>query len=90
MAHLEKRVREQEDEIVCLKGALADVLRRVGQVESTRSKKFYNYCINTSCKDNILREKSLATYFEDSQFRKNRTFNFIVSKIYVDKRSRVR
>ena len=43
VAHLEKRVREQEDEIVCLKGALADVLRRVGQVESTRSKKFYNY-----------------------------------------------
>ena len=30
---------------------------------------------------NILREKSLAIYFEDSQFRRNRTFNFIVSKI---------
>ena len=39
---------------------------------------------------NILREKSLAIYFEDSQFRRNRTFNFIVSSIYVDKRSRVR
>ena len=39
---------------------------------------------------NILREKSLAIYFEDSQFRRNRTFNFIVSKIYVDKCSRVR
>ena len=39
---------------------------------------------------NILREKSLAIYFEDSQFRRNRTMNFIVSKIYVDKRSRVR
>ena len=39
---------------------------------------------------NILREKSLAIYFEDSQFRKNRTFNFIVPEIYVDKRSRVR
>ena len=38
----------------------------------------------------ILREKSLAIYFEDSQLRRNRTFNFIVSKIYVDKRSRVR
>ena len=35
----------------------------------------------------ILREKSLAIYFGDSQFRRNRTFNFIVSKIYVDKRS---
>ena len=38
----------------------------------------------------ILREKSLAIYFEDSQFIRIRTFNFIVSKIYVDKRSRVR
>ena len=38
----------------------------------------------------ILREKCLAIYFGDSQFRRNRTFNFIVSKIYVDKRSRVR
>ena len=35
----------------------------------------------------ILREKSLAIYFGDSQFRRNRNFNFIVSKIYVDKRS---
>ena len=40
--------------------------------------------------DDILREESLAIYFEDSQFKRNRTFNFIVSKIYVDKRSRVR
>ena len=39
---------------------------------------------------NILREKSLAIHFEDSQIRKNRTFNFIVSKTYVDKHSRVR
>ena len=38
----------------------------------------------------ILREKSLAMYFEDSQFRRNMTLNFIVSLIYVDKRSRVR
>ena len=34
--------------------------------------------------------KSLAIYFLDSQFRRNRTFNFTVSKIYDDKRSRVR
>ena len=39
---------------------------------------------------NILREKSLAIYFEDSQFRRNMTFNFILSNIYVDKRSRKR
>ena len=38
----------------------------------------------------ILREKSLAINFEDSQFRRNGTFNFIMSKMYVDKRSRVR
>ena len=35
-------------------------------------------------------KKSLAIYFEDSQFRRNRTFNFILSNIYVDKRSRIR
>ena len=40
--------------------------------------------------ETILREKSLAIYFEDSQFRRNMTLNFIVSLIYVDKRSRVR
>ena len=40
--------------------------------------------------NNILREKSLAIYFEDSQFRRNMTLNFIVSLLYVDKRSRVR
>ena len=39
---------------------------------------------------NILREKSLAIYFEDSHFRRIRTFNFILSNIYVDKRSRIR
>ena len=38
----------------------------------------------------ILREKSLAIYFEDSHFRRIRTFNFILSNIYVDKRSRIR
>ena len=38
----------------------------------------------------ILREKSLAIYFEDSRFRRNKTFNFIVSKLYFDKRLRVR
>ena len=43
----------------------------------------YIYC-------HILREKSLAIYFGDSQFRRNRTFNLKVSKIYVDKRTRVR
>lgn len=36
VAHLEKRVREQEDEIICLKSALADVMRRLGQVETTK------------------------------------------------------
>ena len=35
---------------------------------------------------NILREKSLAIYFGDTQFRRNRIFNFIISIIYVDKR----
>ena len=34
----------------------------------------------------ILSEKSLAIYFGDSQFRRNRILNFIISKIYADKR----
>ena len=34
----------------------------------------------------ILREKSLAIYFGDSKCRNNRNFDFIISKIYVDKR----
>ena len=42
------------------------------------------------CKFNILREKSLAIYLRGSQFRRNGIFNFIMSKIYVDERSRVR
>ena len=33
--------------------------------------------------------KNLAIYPEDSQFRRKGAFNFIVSKIYVDKCSRV-
>ena len=37
----------------------------------------------------ILREISLAINFCDSRFRRNRIFNFIISKIYVDKRLRV-
>ena len=45
------------------------------------------------CLDSVIiytEGKSLAIYFEDLQFRRNRTFNFIASKIYVDKRSRER
>ena len=38
----------------------------------------------------ILREKSVAIYFGDSQFRRNGIFNFIISKIYVGKRLLVR
>ena len=34
VAYLEKKVTQQEDEIVCLKSALADVIRRLGVVES--------------------------------------------------------
>ena len=48
------------------------------------------HCWKSHVTAHILREKSLAIYFEDSQFRRNRAFNFIVLKIYVDKRSRVR
>lgn len=33
VADLEKKVQDQADEIVCLRGTLADVLRRVTQLE---------------------------------------------------------
>lgn len=34
---LEKKVQQQEDEIICLKSALADVIRRLGHVEATKA-----------------------------------------------------
>ncbi|KAK3093743.1 hypothetical protein FSP39_019600 [Pinctada imbricata] len=37
VSYLEKKVRQQEDEIVCLKSALADVIRRLGQAEAGRA-----------------------------------------------------
>ncbi|KAL5009043.1 hypothetical protein ScPMuIL_014624 [Solemya velum] len=36
VSYLEKKVRQQEDEVICLKSALADVIRRLGQVEADR------------------------------------------------------
>ena len=32
--HLEKKVQQQDDEIVCLKSALADAIRRLSAVET--------------------------------------------------------
>lgn len=37
MCDLEKKVLEQGDEIVCLRSTLADVLRRLNQLEGTRT-----------------------------------------------------
>ena len=54
------------------------------------SKNGYNYKNILSLTQIYTEGKSLAIYFEDSQFRRNRTFNFILSNIYVDKRSRIR
>lgn len=36
VSDLEKKVLEQGDEIVCLRSTLADVLRRLNQLEGTR------------------------------------------------------
>lgn len=36
VSDLEKKVLEQGDEIVCLRATLADVLRRINQLEGTR------------------------------------------------------
>ncbi|OWF36267.1 echinoderm microtubule-associated protein-like 2 isoform X2 [Mizuhopecten yessoensis] len=37
VSYLEKKVQQQEDEIICLKSALADVIRRLGQAEAGRA-----------------------------------------------------
>lgn len=37
VSYLEKKVRQQEDEIVCLKSAVADILRRLNQVETEKA-----------------------------------------------------
>lgn len=37
VSYLEKKVRQQEDEIVCLKSAVADILRRLNQVEAEKA-----------------------------------------------------
>lgn len=38
---LEKKVYEQRDEILCLRATLADVLRRVTNLEGSRGKTFF-------------------------------------------------
>ncbi|XP_069116291.1 echinoderm microtubule-associated protein-like 2 isoform X5 [Argopecten irradians] len=37
VSYLEKKAQQQEDEIICLKSALADVIRRLGQAEAGRA-----------------------------------------------------
>ncbi|XP_050404187.1 echinoderm microtubule-associated protein-like 2 isoform X5 [Patella vulgata] len=37
VAYLEKKVRKQEDEIICLKTALSDVIRRLGVLEASQN-----------------------------------------------------
>ena len=53
VAYLEKKVNQQEDELVCLKAAMADVIRRLATVESSEFctyvlYSFYAYKIVTS------------------------------------------
>lgn len=38
VTQLEKKVQDQEDELVCLRSSMADVLRRLSQLESDPSK----------------------------------------------------
>ena len=38
VADLEKKVHEQNDEIVCLRSTLADALRRINNIEGSKSK----------------------------------------------------
>ena len=51
-----------------------------------------NMCLECSKEPSIiyiLREKSLSINLGDSQFRRNRIYNVIISKIFVDKHLRV-
>ena len=47
-------------------------------------------CLPTPSLEVQTKHKTLALDCTYSQFRRNRTFNFILSNIYVDKRSRIR
>ena len=76
-----------------MKRKLGKISRGIGyQGQGQRSIMYFSYIVNASppkhfdrchrlqSSFNILREKSLAIYFNDSQFRRNRTLTFIVSK----------
>ena len=65
-------------------------LTHIWQIRFNKSFLLNMAFISSSEMENILREKSLAIHFEDSQFRRNRTFNFILSNIYDNKRSQIR
>jgi len=49
VSYLEKKVHQQEDEIVCLKSAMADVIRRLGQAEAGRGTIIYISLIIIGC-----------------------------------------
>ena len=46
VACLEKRVQQQDDEIICLKSALSDCLRRLQALESGKCE--YGLCVTTT------------------------------------------
>ena len=45
VSYLEKKVRQQEDDIVCLKSAVADILRRLNQVEAEKGWEIISYVL---------------------------------------------
>ena len=51
-----------------------------------RNSCYFGKFVTLHCKQTvgkyILREKSLAIYFGDSQFKRNRIFNFMIYQIY--------
>ena len=53
VSDLEKRVHDQNDEITCLRATLADALRRINSLESTKGtlsqKRWYNNSIVHKC-----------------------------------------
>lgn len=60
VSDLEKKVLEQGDEIVCLRSTLADVLRRLNQLEGSRP-------VTTPLKNGALRGQSLFNLLELNQ-----------------------
>ena len=64
VSDLEKRVHDQNDEITCLRATLADALRRINSIESTKGTLCQKRTSVTVCKyvESDLNKKSRGLY----------------------------